>query len=130
MACGEGVQDRFVETELETLVIALSVKIDGDAAGIVRLPGRPPKLSHAELICLAVVQAMLGYHSEARWLRYARTHLRHLLPFMPLQPGYNKRLRAVLPQIKVDQRHPQGPALPGTTRRTQLRRHHRPRHPR
>jgi len=26
-------------------------------------------------------------------LRYARTHLRHLIPYLPQQPGYNKRLR-------------------------------------
>ena len=89
-----------METDLDTLVIALYVKIDDDAAGIARLAGRPPKLSHAELICLAVMQAMLGFHSEARWLRYARKHLGHLFPFLPLQPGYNKRLRASFPQIK------------------------------
>lgn len=58
-------------------------------------------LSHSELICLAVMQAMLGFHSEARWLRYARAHLRHMFPFLPQQPGYNKRLRAALPQIKT-----------------------------
>ncbi|GAA4084237.1 IS982 family transposase [Actinomadura miaoliensis] len=85
---------------LDTLVIALYVKIDDDAAGIARLPGRPPKLSHAELLCLAVMQAMLGFTSEARWLRHVRSHLRHLFPFVPQQPGYNKRLRAALPRIK------------------------------
>jgi Transposase DDE domain len=90
----------FVKTNLDTLVIALYVKIDDDAAGIGRLPGRPPKLSHSELLCLAVMQAMLGYHSEARWLRFVGLHLRHLFPFVPAQPGYNKRLRAALPQIK------------------------------
>jgi hypothetical protein len=89
-----------VENNLDTLVIALYVKIDDDAAGIARLPGRPPRLSHAELICLAVMQAMLGFASEARWLRHVRAHLGHLFPFVPRQPGYNKRLRAALPQIK------------------------------
>jgi DDE family transposase len=89
-----------VETSLDTLVIALYVKVDDDAGGIARLPGRPPKLSHSELLCLAMMQAMLGYHSEARWLRYVGAHLRHLFPFVPAQPGYNKRLRAALPQIK------------------------------
>ncbi|HEV7936231.1 MAG TPA: IS982 family transposase [Actinomadura sp.] len=89
-----------MKTDLDTLVIALYVKIDDDAAGIARLPGRPPKLSHSELLCLAVMQAMLGYHSEARWLRYVDRHLRHLFPSMPGQSGYNKRLRAALPQIK------------------------------
>lgn len=81
-------------------MIALYVKVDDDAGRIARLPGRPPKLSHSELLCLAVMQAMLGYHSEARWLRYVGAHLRHLFPFVPAQPGYNKRLRAALPQIK------------------------------
>ncbi|MEU6034252.1 hypothetical protein ABZ801_02465 [Actinomadura sp. NPDC047616] len=89
-----------MENNLDTLVIALYVKIDDDAAGIARLPGRPPKLSHAELLCLAVMQAMLGFTSEARWLRHVRVHLGHLFPFVPQQPGYNKRLRAALPRIK------------------------------
>nr|WP_256641032.1 hypothetical protein [Streptomyces murinus] len=39
------------------------------------------------------MQAMLGCTSEARWLRHARAHLRHLFPYLPKQPGYNKRLR-------------------------------------
>ena len=81
-------------------MIALYVKIDDDAAGLARLPGRPPKMSHSELICLAVMQALLGFASEARWLRHVRAHLGHLFPFIPLQPGYNKRLRAALPRIK------------------------------
>jgi hypothetical protein len=89
-----------VENNLDTLVIALYVKIDDEREGLLRLPGRPPTLSHSELICLAVMQAMLGFESEARWLRYARGNLRHLFPFIPLQPGYNKRLRAALSQIK------------------------------
>jgi hypothetical protein len=90
-----------VENELDTLAVALYVKIDDERGGLLRLPGRPPVLSHSELICLAVMQSMLGFHSEARWLRYARAHLRHLFPFIPQQPGYNKRLRAALPQIKT-----------------------------
>lgn len=81
-------------------MIALYVKIDDDLAGLARLPGRPPKLSHSELLSLAVMQAMLGFHNESRWLRYARAHLRHLFPYLPGQSGYNKRLRAALPQIK------------------------------
>jgi hypothetical protein len=89
-----------VTTDLDTLVIALYVKIDDDLAGLARLPGRPPKLSHSELLCLAVMQALLGFHGETRWLRYARAHLRHLFPYLPEQSGYNKRLRAALPQIK------------------------------
>jgi hypothetical protein len=35
----------------------------------------------------------LGFTSEARWLRFVSDHLRHLFPYVPQQPGYNKRLR-------------------------------------
>ena len=53
----------------------------------------PPQISDAELVVLAVMQALLGFTSESRWLRFATTHLRHLFPYLPQQPGYNKRLR-------------------------------------
>jgi len=39
------------------------------------------------------LQALLGFTSEARWLRHAGRHLRHLFPYLPGQSGYNKRLR-------------------------------------
>jgi hypothetical protein len=35
-----------------------------------------------------------GCVSEARWLRYARTHLHGLFAYLPGQAGDNKRLRA------------------------------------
>jgi hypothetical protein len=56
--------------------------------------GLSPQLSDAELVTLAVMQALLGFTSEARFLRHARVHLRHLFPYLPQQSGYNKRLRA------------------------------------
>ena len=87
-------------TELNTLITALYVKIDDEWGAVARLPGRPAKLSHSELLCLAVMQALLGFHCEARWLRHLRAHYRHLFPFIPQDSGYNKRLRAALPQIK------------------------------
>jgi hypothetical protein len=55
--------------------------------------GITPRLSDAGLVTLATMQAIPGYTSEARWLRHARAHLRHLFPYLPQQPGYNKRLR-------------------------------------
>jgi hypothetical protein len=39
------------------------------------------------------MQAMLGFTSERKWIRYARSHLPRLFPYLPQQPGYNKRLR-------------------------------------
>jgi len=40
-----------------------------------------------------VIQALLGYTSEQRFLRYTNTHLRGLFPYLPQRPAYNKRLR-------------------------------------
>jgi len=88
-----------VDADLYTLATALYVRTDDLLKTTPeRAPWRPrvgiaPKISDAELITLAVMQALLGHTSEARWLRYARAHLRHLFPYLPKQPGYNKRLR-------------------------------------
>ncbi|MEV0152059.1 MULTISPECIES: IS982 family transposase [unclassified Nonomuraea] len=86
-------------TDLNTLLTALYVKID-DEIGKTRCIGRPPLLSDSELVCLAVAQAVLGFRSEARWLRFAHAHLRGMFPRLPQRPGYNKRLRAALPLVK------------------------------
>ncbi|MFC5188116.1 IS982 family transposase [Actinomadura harenae] len=85
--------------ELNTLLTALYVKID-DEIGTKRWLGRPPLLTDSELVTLAVAQAMLGFTSEARWLRFARGHLAGMFPYLPQRPGYNKRLRAALPLVK------------------------------
>jgi hypothetical protein len=88
-----------VDTDLDTLATALYVTTDDLLrAHPERVPARPkgsfePQTSDAEMLTLAVMQAVLGYPSEARWLRYAHKHLRPLFPTLPLQPGYNKRLR-------------------------------------
>jgi Transposase DDE domain len=95
-----------VKTDLDALATALYVKTDDLLKGSPQLArwrpevGIAPKLNDAELVTLAVMQALLGFASEARWLRYARAHLRHLFPYLPQQPGYNKRLRNAAPLIR------------------------------
>jgi Transposase DDE domain len=94
-----------MDADLDTLATALYVKVDDALADDPRLaPPRPKvgfstKLADSELITLAVLQALLGFSSETRWLRYAREHLRHLFPYLPRQSGYNKRLRRASPQL-------------------------------
>jgi Transposase DDE domain len=88
-----------VKTDIETLITALYVKID-DELVTDRWCGRPPLLSDAELLCLAVAQALLQVHNEARWLRFVGQRLGALFPYRPRRPGYNKRLRAALPLVK------------------------------
>jgi hypothetical protein len=75
------------------------MKID-DWLGQPRRPGRPPKLSDAELLTLAVAQALLGIRSEARWLRFLPKHLPGAFPYPPGQSGYDKRLPGAVPLLK------------------------------
>ncbi len=75
-------QEARADADLDTLVTALYVQVDDLLkADPDRTPWRPavgiaPKISDAELVTLAVAQAVLGLTSEARWLRFGRTRLR------------------------------------------------------
>ncbi|HET6668016.1 MAG TPA: IS982 family transposase [Intrasporangium sp.] len=88
-----------MDADLDTLATALYVTTDDlPRAHPERVPARPkigitPKTSDAEMLTLAVMQALLGYTSETRWLRHARRNLLAMFPNLPLQSGYNKRLR-------------------------------------
>jgi hypothetical protein len=88
-----------VDKDIETLVTALYVKIHDEYGGI-KCFGRPPKLSASELLCLAVAQALLSQHSEARWIRYATKHMTAMFPYLPTRSAYNRRLRSALPLVK------------------------------
>jgi len=89
-----------VTNDIDTLATALYVRTDDllkqypDLAPWRPAVGLQPRLTDAELVTLAVMQALLGYTSEARWIRHAHAHLGHLFRYLPGQPGYNRRLRA------------------------------------
>jgi hypothetical protein len=89
-----------VRADLDTLVIALYVTID-ELLGPRRGPGRRPKLTDAELVCLAVAQVLLGFGSERRWLRFAGQRLGHLFPYLPTASAYNRRLRRAGPLVAL-----------------------------
>src|SRR4029453_6058880 len=92
-----------VIADLDTLLIALYVELTDriiptlrpqDRAG----PGRPPVVTDAELVCLAVAQVLLRYHDEHHWLRAAPSRVGHLFPRLLSRPAYNRRLRG-LPRL-------------------------------
>jgi hypothetical protein len=95
-----------MDTDLDALATALYVRVDDlllDRPELV--PPRPriglhPKLSDAELVTLSVLQVLLGFEDEARWVRYAKAHFRHLFPYVPGQSGYNKRLRKAASMLR------------------------------
>src|SRR6266545_4118881 len=65
----------FVIADLDTLLIALYVELVDriiPARGTRRRgPGRPPVVTDAELVCLAVAQVLLRYNDKHHWLRAA-----------------------------------------------------------
>ena len=86
-----------MDTDLDTLATALYVTCDdllsstpsGYRASCDRVT---PAISDAELITLAVMQALLGYTSEPGGCA-TRPTCGRLFPYLPGQSGYNKRLR-------------------------------------
>jgi len=96
-----------VTTDLDTLATALYVRTDDLLKASPYLGRWRPavgiavRLSDAELVTLAVMQALLGFTSEARFLRHARVAMCGLFPYLPRQPGCNKRLRALAGTISV-----------------------------
>jgi Transposase DDE domain len=86
-----------MDVDLDTLLIALYVELTDrimPSLGFARPSvGAVPEITDAEVVCLAVAQAHLGYVKERRWLRAAPSRVGHLFPRIPSQPRYNTRLR-------------------------------------
>lgn len=88
-----------MDADLDTLATALYVLTDDLLkCHPERVPERPrvglfPLISDAEMLTLAVMQALLGFTSETRWLRHVAAGMPGMFPDLPGQSGYNKRLR-------------------------------------
>jgi hypothetical protein len=87
-----------VPADLDALLTALYVRVD-DLLPKRPRRGHPPRITDAELIALAVAQMFLAIPNDRKFLALARWRLGHLFPYLPRQPGYNKRLRALAPTI-------------------------------
>jgi len=87
-----------VSTDLDALLTHVFVLVD-DLLPRRRRLGRPPRICDSELICLAVAQVLLDCPNGRRFLRLAKRRLGHLFPYIPGQAGFNKRLRALAPQL-------------------------------
>jgi hypothetical protein len=87
-----------VPADLDTLLIALCVFAHEVLARRPRARRRP-QITDAQRVCLADAQIRLDIPSERHVLRFANSRLAHLFPYLSKQPGYNKRMRALAPQI-------------------------------
>ena len=90
--------------DLDTLLTALYVELTDriiPSRGLVRRgPGKPPDVTDAELVCLAVAQVLLRYDDERHWLRAAARQVGHLFPRLLGQSEYNDRVKAAAPLME------------------------------
>jgi hypothetical protein len=94
-----------VIADLDTVLTALYVELTDrimPSLGFTRSgPGKPPEVTDAELVCLAVAQVLLRYDDERHWLRAARARVGHLFPRLLRQSEYNQRLKGVAPLMEA-----------------------------
>jgi hypothetical protein len=96
-----------LDADLDTLLIALYVELDDRIIPALRRgrrrrgPGRPPVVTDAELVCLAVAQVLLRHNDEHHWLRAAPSRVGHLFPRLLAQSEYNQRLKNAAPLLEA-----------------------------
>src|SRR5437762_8458641 len=83
-----------MHAQLDDLLTATYVLVD-DFLPKRRGPGRPPRITDAELITLAIAQVFMGLPNDRQFLALAGYRLSHLFANLSRQSGYNKRLRAL-----------------------------------
>src|SRR5919197_479030 len=88
-------------TDLEALVVAAYVFADDYP--VPARPGRPPLVSDAELVALAVCQAAIGISSDRQFLGLVGRVLPGWFPHLPDQSQFNRRLRALVGLISIVQ---------------------------
>jgi hypothetical protein len=91
--------------DLDTLLTALYVELTDRIIPVCGLsrsgPGRPPEVTDAELVCLAVAQVLLRYDDERYWLRAAAKQVGHLFPRLLRQSEYNDRVKSCAPLMEA-----------------------------
>src|SRR6266852_9957965 len=94
-----------VIADLDTLLTALYVELTDriiPSLGLARRgPGKPPEVSDAELVCLAVAQVLLRFDDERHWLRAAPRLVGDLFPRLLGQSEYNDRVKAAAPLMEA-----------------------------
>jgi len=82
---------------LDDLLIALYVRIDDEI--LKKKMGTPPKLTDAEIICLAIAQVLSQCATEARFHRLWLSRFGHLFPVRIDRSQYNRRVRGLAQEI-------------------------------
>src|SRR5215212_3332661 len=94
--------------DLDSFLVSLYVLVDDWwQAGHGRAPsrpGRPALLTDPEVITLAILAQWPRFRSERDFWRFAWTHLREYFPTLCSQGQFNRRVRALEPELRALQR--------------------------
>lgn len=91
--------------DLDSFLVSLYVLIDDwwqanhPQAG--RRPGRPALLSEPEVLTLAILAQWPRFRSERDFWRFASSHLRSYFPTLCSQGQFNRRVRALEPELRA-----------------------------
>ena len=95
--------------DLDSFLISLYVLVDDwlrehHPPAARKKPGRPVLLSASEVLTLAILSQWHRFRSERDFWRFARSHLRSYFPTLCSQSQFNRRVRALEPQMCALQR--------------------------
>jgi len=96
--------------DLDSFLVSLYVLVDDwwqerhPSTTTRKKPGRPALLSDPEVITLAILAQWPRFRSERDFWRFASSHLRAYFPNLCTQGQFNRRVRALEPEVRVLQR--------------------------
>src|ERR671910_3785024 len=96
--------------DLDSFLVSLYVLVDDwwqehhPSSARKSKPGRPALLSDPEVITLAILAQWPRFRSERDFWRFASSHLRPYFPNLCTQSQFNRRVRALEPEVRVLQR--------------------------
>jgi hypothetical protein len=94
--------------DLDSFLVSLYVTVDdwwrANHASTPRRPGRPALLADSEVLTLAILAQWPRFRSERDFWRFADVHLRPYFPSLCTQSQFNRRVRALEPELRALQR--------------------------
>ena len=94
--------------DLDSFLVSLYVLVDdwwqAGHGRAPRRPGRPALLTDPEVLTLAIVAQWPRFRSERDFWRFAQAHLREYFPNLCSQGQFNRRVRALEPELRALQR--------------------------
>src|SRR5829696_4976085 len=92
--------------DFDSFLVSLYVLVDdwwqqNRSSSLPQKPGRAPLLSESEALTLAILAQWHRFRSERDFWRFAHSHLRGYFPALPSQCQFNRRVRALEPEMRA-----------------------------